>query len=504
MNSRKVAGIVLLVLISVSAAIADQPAITVYNQNFAVVRENISLEIQPGVNQLTFTDITAHVEPDSVILRDPSGEYRLQVLEQNYRADPLSQQLLLSLFEGQTIQFLVPGKDQPINGRIVRSGYVPHPQAWQQYGQAYMMTQSAMMGGSGGGQPIIEVDGMLRFGLPGTPLFPNLADDTILKPALHWLLETDAAGRLDAELSYVTGGMSWKADYNIVAPEAGDVLDLVGWVTIDNQSGKTFEQARVKLMAGDVSKIQPETSGYDVRSSGYFLGGRGGMVPPVSEKTFDEYHLYTLNRPTTLRDRETKQVEFVRAGEIESRRLYVYDGAVIEHWRYQGWDPYSLRTNREYGNQCNPKIWVMREFENKADNNLGMPLPAGRVRFYRSGDDGQLEFTGENLIDHTPKDETVRIYTGNSFDLVGERRRTHFEISNSQDWLDETFEIKLRNHKEKPVEVRVVEHLYRWRSWEIIEKSRDYQKTESQTIEFIVEVPPGGEQVVTYKVHYTW
>jgi hypothetical protein len=356
---------------------------------------------------------------------------------------------------------------------------------------------------SGAGQPIIELDGVLRFGLPGTPLFPSLADDTILEPTLHWLLETDAAGRLEAELSYVTGGMSWKADYNVVAPQQGDVLDLVGWVTIDNQCGKTFEDARVKLMAGDVSKIQPQNGMAGGRRS-LLAPGYSSSGPPVTEQTFDEYHLYTLRQTTTLRDRETKQVEFVRAAGVQSRRLYIYDGARIDHWRYRGWDPYSLRTNREYGNQSNPKVWVMREFENTTDNSLGIPLPAGRLRFYRSDDDGQLEFTGENEIDHTPQDETIRVYTGSAFDLVGERRRTHFEVSNTQDWLDEAFEIKIRNHKDESIEVRIVEHLYRWRSWEIVEKSRDYLKTDSQTIDFRVQVPPNGEQTVTYKVHYTW
>ncbi len=482
-------------------AAAGQPAVTVYNQNFGVVRERITLDVEPGVNRLSVTDISAHVEPDSVILRDPTGRHHLQVLEQNYRNDPLSQALLLSLYEGQTIGFQLADK-KVVTGRIVRSGFVPHRQAWQQYGQPYYQTQSSRMSG-GAGQPIIELDGVLRFGLPGTPLFPSLADDTILEPTLHWLLETDAAGRLEAELSYVTGGMSWKADYNVVAPQQGDVLDLVGWVTIDNQCGKTFEDARVKLMAGDVSKIQPRNgvSGgrRSLQSLGYLSSG-----PPVTEQTFDEYHLYTLRQPTTLRDRETKQVEFVRAAGVQSRRLYIYDGARIEHWRYQGWDPYSLRTNREYGNQSNPKVWVMREFENTTDNSLGIPLPAGRLRFYRSDDDGQLKFTGENEIDHTPQDETVRVYTGSAFDLVGERRRTHFEVSNTQDWLDEAFEIKVRNHKDESIEVRIVEHLYRWRSWEIVEKSQDYLKTDSQTIDFRVQVPPNSEQTVTYKVHYTW
>jgi hypothetical protein len=197
------------------------------------------------VNDVRFTETTAHLEPDSVILRDPSGETALQIPEQKYRNDPVSQELLLSLFEGKTIDFLVTEPNKPnaiVQGKIVRSGYVSHEaEAMQRYGQRYAMVQSAMSYQSGGAlQPIIEVDGKLRFSLPGQPLFPPLGDDTILKPTIEWQLQADKAAKLDAELAYITGGMSWEADYNIVAPEKSDLLDLIGWVTIDNQSGKNI------------------------------------------------------------------------------------------------------------------------------------------------------------------------------------------------------------------------------------------------------------------------
>ncbi|MCJ7674694.1 MAG: hypothetical protein MUO33_06020, partial [Sedimentisphaerales bacterium] len=233
--------------------------------------------------------------------------------------------------------------------------------------------------------------------------------------------------------------------------------------------------------------------------------GVAGKGPPVTEKAFEDYHLYTLERPTTLHDRETKQVEFLRAEGVKSERLYVYDGVKIDYARYRSYQPEYIRQERDYGTQCNPKVWVMREFKNSQENHLGIPLPRGLVRFYRQDDDGQLEFTGENFIDHTPRDETVRVYTGNAFDLVGERRRTYYKIDISQHWLDEAFEIKVRNRKEDgSVEVRVVEHLYRWLSWEIVEKSDSFVKTESQTVEFRVNIPAGQEKVITYKVHYTW
>jgi hypothetical protein len=482
---------------------AEPPSLTIYNQRFAVVRQTIPLELNGHVTHVNFSDITAHAEPDSVVLRDLHGG-GLRVLEQNYRNDPVSDGLLLSLFEGKTIDFLrtdAQGHQETVQGKIVRSGYVPHYAAYEQYGYQYQMAQSAMASG-GSGQPIIEINGKLQFSLPGIPQFPSLGTDTILKPAFDWDLESQATGARTAELSYVSGGMSWKADYNIVAPETSDLMDVVGWVTLDNQSGKTFENAHIKLMAGDVSKIQEQNQGYRFSASTGAVAVNGAP-PIVTQKTFDEYHLYTLARATTLRDRETKQVEFLRASGVHADRVYVYDGFLLDD-QYRGWNLQSIRGNAEYGIRSNPKVWVMLEFKNSKANNLGMPLPAGRVRFYRHDSDGQMEFTGEDKIDHTPADETVRFYTGNAFDLVGERVRTDFRVNSAQSWVDESFEITVRNHKTTPVEVRVVEHLYRWNNWKITAKSDDFKQKDSQTIEFRVPVPPTGEKKVSYSVHYSW
>lgn len=496
-------GATIVAFVGLGQAQQDSPSLTIYNQGFAVVRQNVPLDLKTGINHVLFSNITAHVEPDSVVLRDPRGG-SLQILEQNYRNDPISQGLLLNLFEGKTLEF-ERGKDgqgNPIlvKGRVVRSGYLPHYEAYQRYGQQYYQQQMAMASG-GSGQPIIEVNGRLLFSLPGEPVFPSLGDDTILQPTLDWQLQSSEAGHKVAEISYVSGGMSWHADYNIVAPENGDVADLVGWVTLDNQSGKGFEGARIKLMAGDVSKLQ-QPGEYDmVRAASFAVLAKA--EPQVTEKTFDEYHLYTLERPTTLRDREVKQVEFLRATGIHASRIYVYDGVKIGQ-QYRGWDFENIRNNAEYGTESNPKVWVMLEFKNAKNNGLGMPLPAGRVRFYRHDQDGQMEFTGEDKIDHTPSNEMVRFYTGNAFDIVGERRRTDYKTNSEQRWTDESFEIKLRNHKSAAVDVRVVEHLYRWHNWAIPLKSDEFQKTDAQTIEFHVHIPPDQEKTVTYTAHYSW
>ncbi len=461
-----------------------EPALTIYNQNFAVVRDSVPLDLKSGVNEVRFAGATAHLEPDSVILRDPLGKRALQILEQNYRNDPVSQELLLSLNEGRTIDFQnLRMKDNTtvreiIPGKIIRSGYVP---------------------GGGAEQPVIEVNGKLQFTLPGQPLFPSLGDNTILKPTLNWLLRADKPGKLDAEVSYVTGGFSWESDYNLVAPEKGDTVDLIGWITMNNQSGKTFTDAKIKLLAGDVNKIQPpqETGRMKLYAARAMAGA--AMDATVSEKSFDEFHLYTLARATTLRDRETKQVEFVRAESVKAPSIYVYDGAEAGYRYYGG-----RNNDPGYGTQSNKKVWVMREFVNAETNRLGVALPKGKLRFYRRGDDGQLEFTGENEIDHTPRNETIRVRTGNSFDLVGERKPTDFKTDHSDKWMTETFEIKLRNRKKEAVEIRVVEHLYRWNNWKITANSTDYKKTDAQTIEFRVPVQPDEEKTITYTVHYSW
>jgi len=488
-----------------AAALSGQTQLTIYNQNFAVVKEQRVLELKQGESEVRVSDVTAHLEPDSVVLRHLKRPDAIRILEQNYESDPLSEGLLLRKSEGQVLDFeiTVPqtGEKRIVKGRVLRSGYVPHTSAFQRYGQQYRYSQMAMASPQGGGQPIVEVDGKIQFGLPGKPIFQALDPKAFLKPTLLWRLWTDRAGRHETEFSYLTGGMRWEATYNVVAPEKGDAFDLVGWVTLENMSGKDFENASVKLMAGDVARARAE--GERDTAARAELGVVAGVPAPVTERAFDEYHLYTLPRPTTVLDREIKQVEFVRAANVPAQRIYVYDGFKVDP-RYRGWDYQNIRTQAEYGTVSNPKVWVMLEFRNSQESRLGMPLPRGTVKVYRRDIDNRNEFVGEDQIDHTPKDEVVRLYTGNAFDLIGERRQTNFRLDTSRRWAEESFEIKVRNHKNEAVEARVVEHLYRWIQWEITGKTMDFQKTDARTIEFRPRIAANGEAVVNYTVHYSW
>ena len=463
------------------------PAITVYNADFGVVRDSVPLDLQPGENEVSYSGVTAKLEPESVVLRDPAGTVALSVLEQSYRGDPVDQARLLRMFEGETIRFLkvLGDTEELVEGRILRA-----PTAVGSVNRSGNARLQRL-------EPIIEVEGALMTQLPGEPLFPSLGDDSVLLPTLSWKLHADRSAKLNARLSYLTNGMSWKADYNLVLPEAGDSVRLTGWVSIENHTGKAFKDASIKLIAGDVNKVE------DGRSR-----GRGAMMemarasladapPAVEEKKFDAFRMYTLPRPTTLRDRETKQVEFVRAAGVATRELFVYEGFPVRHFS-------GLNTNQNYGNNARPDVAVYREIENREANGLGHPLPAGKMRFYRMDEDGQLEFTGENTIDHTPKNETIRLYLGNAFDLVGERKRTDFYKHPSRDLLRESFEIEIRNRSEATVTVRVVEHLFRWSNWEILEPSVAFEKTDAQTIKFPLTVPPDGSETVRYTVEYTW
>jgi len=289
-----------LVAVLVVSAAHAQTQLTVYNQNFAAVKENRTFDLSQGENEVRVTDITAHLEPESVVLRELRQPDSIRILEQNYESDPLSEGLLLRKSEGKLLDFEITmpqtGEKTIVKGRILRSGYVPHTSAFERYGQQYAYAQAAYANPEGGGQPIVEVDGKVQFGLPGKPIFDALDPKAFLKPTLLWRLWSGEAGKHEVEFSYLTGGMRWEANYNAVAPEKGDTFDIIGWVTLENMSGKDFENANVKLMAGDVARVQPSGGPREVATESLVMG-IGAPAAPVTERAFEEYHLYTLERP---------------------------------------------------------------------------------------------------------------------------------------------------------------------------------------------------------------
>ncbi len=443
---------------------------------YAVVRQDRTINLNDGLSRITFGDVPALLDPTTVVFTSLSAPDETRVVEQNYQFDLISQQKIMERYVGKAVV---------LDGREV----------------------SLLSADAGGGILVQDADGTVRWQSGfGAISFPKLADGLITKPTLMWDLFTTKPGEHRTRISYQTEGITWWADYNVAFRAGKDentgVLDVGAWVSILNQSGATYEDAALKLVAGDVYRAPVGGEIYAETAS------RGGIarnaVEPAGfeEKSFFEYHLYTLGRPTTIPQASTKQVElFDPVREVPCEKVLVYYG--ID----QSWRPYwsSPATDRDLGVPSNTKVDVYLTFKNDEKSGLGIPLPSGRVRVSKLDDaDGAMEFIGEDVIDHTAKDEMVLLKLGSAFDVVGERTSKDFKIDVSQKWMDETIQINLRNHKAEPVKVIIRESMYRWNTWEVVESSLPLEKQDSRTIHIPVTLKPDEEAVVTYKVHYTW
>lgn len=467
----------------------DQVDLTIYNQDFALVREQRKMDLKEGQPWIRLEDVAAQIDPTSVSFKSLTAPDEVTILEQNYEFDLVNFGKLLDKYIGETIEI---HKTNPETGevtvksaKLLSSGYTVQP---INYGGSNFYNPS---------QALVEIDGKIHGSVDGTIVVPSKLGELILKPTLSIQLNNKKDGNHSVELSYMTQSIKWIADYVAIANDNDTVLDLICWVTIDNRSGAQFKDAKLKLMAGDVNVVNPPVPMLLGKAS--FERSRVA-ADQFQEKSFFEYHLYTLQRPTTIRNNEMKQIEFTEAKNVSVLKSYVYDGAA----NVQIYDPYNMREQQNLGIQSEKKVAVTLEFKNAEDNHLGIPLPKGRVRLYKKDTDGSQEFVGEDMIDHTPKDETVRLYVGNAFDLVGERIQTNFKVISSGHVTEESFEITLRNHKKEAVTIIVREHLYRGQEWKILETSHPFDKKDSQKMEAKVEVPADGEVEITYTVRYNY
>jgi hypothetical protein len=459
-------------------------SLTIYNQNFAVARTTVDLALTPGTNEVTTTEVTSQLEPDSVVLRDPAGKHAFAVVEQNYDAAIVNQDWLLQKYEGQTIAFQT-------NAYLDDKTHTLIP----------VVSHGKILRAS---PPLVEVDGKMQFQLPGTPLFPATTNGLLLKPTLRWQIAADRAASFPAELSYVTGGFTWSATYNLVANSgtggsATEPMDIVGWITMQNNCGVDFPSASIKLIAGNVAKIasSPTINGITAMKA---MGAASETVM-VTQENFDDFHLYDLNRTTSLHNGETKQVEFLTSNAVPVTRRYEFEpNAGFNIYPGSG----NAYMDRSYGLVGNPRVTVVNEFTNSTANHLGIPLPAGRLRLYRRDKSGAMQFAGEASIEHTPRNEKIRFVTGDAFDITAKRTQTDFHSNHAGRVIDESFSIEVKNQKDQPVTVHLIEHLYRAANGEITQKSAAYTKRDSSTIEFPVEVKPESTTTVTYTVHYTW
>jgi hypothetical protein len=459
------------------AAAASATEVTVYNTNLGLIKETRAFSFKSGINELKVEDVAAQIDATSVHFKSLTAPAAVTVLEQDFRYDLASPDTILNRYLGKEVTLeRVTGRD----------------------GDKKETVTGVLLSNAGG--RVLQSGGKILINPPGSPVLNALPEGLLTKPTLIWKLNASKAGEHQGEISYMTSGMSWSADYVLVVDKDDARGDLTAWTTVTNNSGATYKDAKLKLVAGDVHRA-PTPMGFGGRMYAAKAMAFDAAAPNMTEKAFFEYHLYTLARPTTLAENSSKQVEMASAADLPIKKIYLYDGAQNVSWGGFGdsglWDP-------SYGLQSGKKVSVLLELQNKKSDGLGIPLPKGRVRVYKKDDEGSLQFAGEDSIDHTPKDEKVRVKMGEAFDVVGERRRTDFSVDEKKRRFEETFVIALRNHKDADATVTVVEHLYRWTNWKIAESSLKYEKKDAQTIEFAVPVAKGGEALVTYTVKYSW
>ena len=447
---------------------------------YALVREERSFALKAGRNLLRVSDVPALIDPTTVAFASLTDPKSTRVVEQSFEFDLTSTTKLLSRFLEREITV-----DQ-VRGNGVEA-------------------VSGTLVGTQGGLILKQADGSIRVVESHSGIrLPSLPGGLISKPTLVWDIETPTAGTHQSRFAYQTGGMTWWADYNLTysEPQPGACrLDVGAWVTIVNQSGASYGDARLKLIAGDVQRAQarmPETPRPAALAARQMLDRAEGFA----EKAFFEYHLYTLGRKTSLPDNSTKQIElFPTAAGVGCEKSLVYYGQGTLYPNYG-----SPMTDRNFGVQSNRKVDVYLRVKNATANGLGIPLPAGKIRVSKLDPaDKSLEFIGEDLIDHTARDETVQIKLGSAFDVVGERRQVDFRIDTTAKWIEEDIEVRVRNQKpDEAASVIVKENLYRWSQWSILRKTHEFTKEDARTIHFPVKLAPKAEAVVRYTVRYTW
>lgn len=460
---------------------------------YGVVRETRKIDLIAGENTVKFTDVAAGIDPTTVSFKSLTAPDTTSVLEQNYEYDLVSPDKLLQKYIGHNI--IINRKQEPLKDDKSHTPESIQGRLLSYDGNTFVMqTENKQL-------PVQMVP--RNADVSEIKLF-DLQTGLITKPTLVWKLTAEKAGPHEAQVTYQTDQITWRADYNVVVNKEETAADIGAWVTVMNQSGAAYPEAKLKLIAGDVQRLKPPREGYANRrfrdDDGMF---RRDAKPEFVEKSFFEFHLYTLNRPTSLANNSTKQIElFARKMNIPVGKIYVYYGLPAEE-RYNI-SPYPLMDSA-LGQQGNKKVDVYLQTKNTQKNGLGIPLPSGRVRAYKRDEaDGFEEFIGEDVIQHTPKDEPILIRLGSAFDVVAERKQTEFEIHGDQKWLTESFEIKLRNHKKEPVSVIIKENLFRWTNWEITKSSDKFAKQDFRTIHIPVDVPADGEKIVTYTVKYSW
>jgi hypothetical protein len=440
-----------------------QVSITVYNQNFGLVREVRELsQLGAGKVELEFRDVAANIQPETVHIKSVGAGAGISVLEQNYRYDLLTPQTLLEKYVGKRVR-----------------AYRYHDQT----GKEDVVDADLL---SVAESPVLKINGEITFGYQGRLAFPQVPDNLIAKPTLIWLVDSPAP-KQTVEVTYLTQNLNWSADYVLVVDDSETKGDLTGWVTLVNQSGASYQNAELKLVAGDVNRVEPER--YEGPRRGAPLMAKAAAASQFQEQGLFEYHLYSLERPTNVLQNEQKQVSLLQAPGIGVHKKLIFFGQ--QYW-FRG----------QYGQVLsNQKVGVYLDIQNSAANHLGMPLPKGTLRVYKADKSGAKQFVGEDAIDHTPRDEKLRVKMGDAFDVVGDRKQTEWhelgECSAESAW-----EIQIRNHKDTAVEVEDYEPV--GADWTLVSASQAAEKKDASTFSFNIKVPARGTTKVTYKLRVKW
>ncbi|MCL2689756.1 MAG: DUF4139 domain-containing protein [Chitinispirillia bacterium] len=444
--------------------------VTVYNSNLGLIKEQRKIKVNSGTGELHYIDVAAQIKPVTVHIKPLNNANDFTILEQNYEYDLISQQKLLDKYVGQKIKIV----------------------DWNEYQDRKTVVEAQLLSsgfnqGFGGGGEVYKIGSEIYLGHPGTKVLPSIPDNLISRPTLSWLYRSRTAREYTLEVSYLTEGLSWSADYIFVLSDTKPTADISGWVTVTNHSGAAYNNAKLKLMAGNVNQVQPEmAAAYGTRMAAMSMdmGGGGGFA----QTDVFEYKMYDLERSTTIKDNQTKQINLLESRGLAIEREYITSaaGRSGRHFAQPSADGFTKQPVSAY-----------ISFKNTKENRLGNPLPAGTVRFYTADAKGSQQFIGEDRIDHTPKDENVRLKVGDAFDIVAERKQLNFVQRTSR--MNETeWEIKIRNRKEENITVGVIEMAHG--NWEITESTHKHTKIDANTMRFDVAVPKGKEVIVKYKV----
>lgn len=453
--------------------------VTVYNQGFGLVKETRKLRLRSGRQTVAVQDVAERIEPASVSIKNLRSPDDLNVLEQNYQYDLISTQAILNKSVGQRVRFVRHFGDQRevLEGVLVSAPYaiIGTPEGGSQ------QTYNGMVLKTDDGRIVLNPSGEIEVNAVPAGM--------ISVPTLVWDLESRQEGEQEVELSYLTRGINWSADYVVTLGEKS-MADMLGWVTINNQSGATYKDAKLKLLAGDVQRLQQQYGG---------MGGGGGIrmesakaADNFAQQNLFEYHLYTLQRPATVNNRETKQIALLEGNGVKYQRKLILDPL-------RAYGVYYPSEGEIGAGDLKPQVRI--EFVNSKANGLGMPLPKGTVKVYQRDASGSVQMLGEDAIDHTPKDETISLVVGHSFDIVANRKRLNFRRL-SPNSFEETFEIEVRNRKDEADTVYLYERHFG--DWRVREKSMDFKKLDANTMEFVLNLKSGETRKVTYTVVTTW